>query len=348
MNRIFYGLAGEGLGHASRALSIIDALPSHEIHIYTFGKAHEYFKKLEYPHLHLINGIMFPYHKGKINYPRLIWKAAKYWYNELDKNINQICSDAESLHPDLFISDFEPSMPRASKALRKKYLSIDNQHRFACCDLSDLPLSLRLYANLVGLTTRLLVPRPAEIIISTFHYDILATSRPNVTLANGLLREELTIPSTNYNHILIYLRDSVNVAILNSIKNLPNNFKIYGSNDCELKRELEKKPNFEFKPLGKSFIKDLKECEKVISTAGNQLIGETRYCQKPILVIPEPLQYEQYINAYYVNKLGLGICCKKENLTTEVVENFINKFKLSASREDNGVYKITDVIRRFL
>ncbi len=45
--RIFYGVAGEGLGHASRVLSVIDHLPECEIHVFTFGKAYDFFASLE-------------------------------------------------------------------------------------------------------------------------------------------------------------------------------------------------------------------------------------------------------------------------------------------------------------
>jgi len=76
MDRIFYGLAGEGLGHASRTLAVIDALPDMEVHLFTFGKAYDFLHETGYPHLHRINGIMFPYKNGKINYARLAYESA--------------------------------------------------------------------------------------------------------------------------------------------------------------------------------------------------------------------------------------------------------------------------------
>ena len=42
--KIFYGLAGEGLGHASRTLAMLDELNDFEVHLFTFGKAYDFLK----------------------------------------------------------------------------------------------------------------------------------------------------------------------------------------------------------------------------------------------------------------------------------------------------------------
>lgn len=357
MTRIFYSLAGEGLGHASRTLSVIDDLPEEEVHVYTFGKAYEYLEKQNYPYLHKIDGLMFPYKNGKVNYTRLSYRILKHYFSGLKKNIDQITKDAQELKPEIFVCDFEPSLPRAAKNLRKTLISVDNQHRFSYCDLSDLPWNLRLYARLVGISTRMLVPKPDEVVISTFHSDTIKTTRPNVHLTSGLMRKEIIeTPATNDGSTLVYVRESVSDKILFPIyqyvmENYPETqekkFKIYGAPNTRMKW-IAPPTGFEFKPLGPEFMKDLASCNKVISTAGNQLISECRFYQKPILVIPEPGQHEQSINGYYVEKTGLGISCDANKFNHEVVKSFLNDFKSEASTQSNGVYKVTEVIRRHL
>lgn len=362
MDRIFYGLAGEGLGHASRTLSVIDALPDCEVHVYTFGKAYDYFANVNYPHLHKIDGIMFPYRNGKVNYAKLIWKAIQYRTRGLTDNIAQISRDADELKPKAFVTDFEPSMPRTARALGfgNKLISVDNQHRFAYCDLSDLPVTLRFYARMMGMATRMLVPRPNHAVISTFHFDTIEANRSNITLTNGLMRKDiLETQPTNEGFTLVYLRESVSEKILEVLMSFDEfldervdfsreRFKIYGATDGPFRTMLAANPNFEFRPLSPDFVKDLTACKNIIATAGNQLISEARYCQKPILVVPEPKQYEQYINGYYVEQTGLGSSCRLNKLCPEIVESFLNNFELTASHEPNGVHKVTEVIREHL
>lgn len=46
--------------------------------------------------------------------------------------------------------------------------------------------------------------------------------------------------------------------------------------------------NLEFRPPGNAeFIRDLAACRAVLSTAGNQLIGEAIHFRKPVLALPE-------------------------------------------------------------
>ena len=38
MKRIFWGVMGEGLGHVTRTLAVMEHLPECEVHIFTSGK----------------------------------------------------------------------------------------------------------------------------------------------------------------------------------------------------------------------------------------------------------------------------------------------------------------------
>lgn len=54
------------------------------------------------------------------------------------------------------------------------------------------------------------------------------------------------------------------------------------------------------------FLEDLATCDAMISTAGNQLVGEALYLAKPVLVLPEARNFEQYINAHFLARSGAG------------------------------------------
>lgn len=350
--RIFYGLAGEGLGHASRTLAILDQLSDYEVHLFTFGKAYEFLKKMNYPHLHEIYGIMFPFQNNKINYCQLTYDSINFYFNDLKRNMLYISNCVKELQPVLFISDFEPSIPRVAKKFNSKIISIDNQHRFAYIDLIELPFFLRMYGWVCGAAAKFMVPNPDYTIISTFHYDHIKAKGQNVHLTNGLFRNNILEQSTTQgDYLLVYLRESVNDVFLNAIKDIKTEVRIYGGKDNgKLGKDNGKLgDNFKFFPLSSEFVKDLAGCNRLIATAGNQLISEARKLNKFCLLVPEPKQYEQYINAYYAQKIGMAITCKTSELDCNIVNFFMQmSFPNFGPSLPNGVDEAIKIIRNCL
>jgi uncharacterized protein (TIGR00661 family) len=304
--------------------------------------------------------MMFSYKNDKVDYWNTAKAAAKFYLNEMPLNIDYI--DQLDLHynPSLYISDFEPSIPRAAKKFGKRLLSIDNQHRFAYVDMLRLPLALRVYGWFCGLFAKILVPYPDHTIISTFHWDKIKVRQQNVTLTNGLLRKDIeAIKPTKGGYVLVYLRNSVADKVLDAIKNLPHRFIIYAPMPHPTVSRLlseqmrGERQNLEFFPTSPLFVKHLSECDCVISTAGNQLLTEARFWRKPVLAIPEPGQYEQDINANYAQYIHMGRNHHVNSITSEVVDNFIKVSSqccyLRYERHIvNGVHKVTEIIRRYL
>ena len=46
--------------------------------------------------------------------------------------------------------------------------------------------------------------------------------------------------------------------------------------------------------------------DAVVTTAGNQLVGEVLYLEKPVLAMPESNNFEQFINAFFLEQSGTG------------------------------------------
>lgn len=346
--RIFYGVNGEGLGHISRTLAVIEHLPpTCEVHVFTYGKAYEYMQRQHYPHIHRIEGMMFSFKRGQVNY----WKTTKeaVWFMMTNKNQEFILQKAEELSPTLFISDYEPSIPRAAHALRKPILSIDNQHRFAYNDFSDLPLHLRMYGWGCGLFTKWIIPWPDQAIVSTFHYDHIRPSHKKFIVTNGLIRKSLeqAVPKKR-DFVLVYSRESISQRLLEILKNTKNNcYKIYGVHRASWDTYAPC-DQFEFCELGPGFGEDLANCRCLVGSAGNQLISEARFLGKPILAVPEPRQYEQSVNAFYVGKLGLGVGIELHRLTPSIIEDFVNGADKTTDRVPNGIHKVLEVIEPYL
>ena len=168
--RVFYGVNGEGLGHASRTLAVVDQLPDFEVHIFTYGAAYHFLRNAGYPHLHAITGLTF-------SYRRSVWitcgssvAPACFCLGGLRDNIEQIRSVARRLEPDIFVSDLEPSIARAAAVCRSRLVSVDNQHRFVHCRLPDLPVRCRCTQG-AAYATRLVGPFSNHVVISSFHHD---------------------------------------------------------------------------------------------------------------------------------------------------------------------------------
>lgn len=341
MNRVFYSLSGEGLGHCSRVYSIIETAQDIEFHVFTWGEAYEYFKKLNYPHLHEIAPI--PFGRDSENRISYFWTVFNFlsFIIKAPFSILKILSLARKLKPKLFISDFEPVLPRAAKLGGYKLMSIDNQHRFSRCSSEGMPWSLRLYCILTGFFVETWVPRPNKLVISTFHHDVVKKIDKTV-LVNTFLRSQFEkIKPTVGDYVLVYYKKSMNHKILEILQNLGLKVKIYG---CP-----HKGYGFEYHDISyDEFVKDLAGCCAVIGGAGNQLLGEANYYGKPFFAIPEPNQQEQYVNGYFLEKMGRGVCVPNDNLNSDKVVNFLNNFKCKDGTGENGVYKAIEEIRSLL
>lgn len=345
---IFYGVNGEGLGHTSRALSVIEQLPDHEVHVFTYGAAWRFLQSIRYPHLHAIDGLTFSYRHQHVDYFRSLSRAGLFCLSGLARNVATIERAARRMRPALFISDFEPTVARAARLARRPLVSVDNQHRFVHCGLADLPMTLRTYARVAGCATRLMVPRPDHVVISSFHCQYPPRNSDRVTLTHGLLRrsvEQTTVRNDGY--ILAYVRPSICQFVLQALAGVDCLVRVYGASVGEQQHYVADS-RFQFRPLSPDFVEDLAHCDRLVASAGHQLICEAQYFRKPLLAIPEPGQYEQHINAWYVERTGLGQQCRADQLSLDRVNVFLNFRPQHTSPAENGVRRVVEVLHQAL
>src|SRR5947209_9517231 len=76
------------------------------------------------------------------------------------------------------------------------------------------------------------------------------------------------------------------------------------------------------------FLRDLAGASAVIANAGFSLVSEALHLGKPYLAIPVQHQFEQTLNAYYVDKMGYGAFW--EDLSKEKIESFLFNLPLYA------------------
>ncbi len=306
MATILYSLAGEGRGHAARARAMIDALGGeHRFVVLTSGDAFRFlepfYRTNENVEVRRIPGVRFQYADGRMNLPRSIG-AGLVFKHRIPRFTARVREIVRRAAPALAVVDFEPLLPRVARELGVPVVSLDHQHFLVTYDLSSLPLSLRRWAWGMRLAVALYRIRPEKIIVSAFFRPPLKKGWEGAIQVGPLLRREVhQYHPTKEGYLLSYLRHTSPPAVLEGLKRVDREVRVYG---------LGARPsdtNLVFKPIHeRTFLEDLSGCAGVVAATGNQLIGESLFFGKPFFGIPERLHHEQRINAYFLQQMGCG------------------------------------------
>jgi len=306
MASIVYSICGEGRGHATRARTVVEGLRTHHrVTLFAAGCAYEllepYCRETGVT-LHRIPGLHFQYNQtGRVELMRTAAAAARFKL-AIGRYLWEVQPELERAKPDLVVADFEPILPRAARELGVPFVSFDHQHYLVVSDLSALPFGLRQRAALCAPFVRALYDWQAATIVSSFYAPPLKKAYADTTLVGTLIRPEIAqLTPVRGRHLVAYMRRRAPAGVLEALAASGREVRIYGLGE----RAAEK--NLRFLPIEQQrFIDDLASCEAVVSTAGNQLVGEALYLGKPMLVLPEPRNFEQAVNAHFLEQSGAG------------------------------------------
>ncbi|MBI2651343.1 hypothetical protein HYX01_02645 [Candidatus Woesearchaeota archaeon] len=314
MARILYGIAGEGMGHAVRSRVVIEHLSKeNEIKIATSGKAYSYLTRFfnveEIDYFRLIyknnkTSIALTLLNNIVRLPKIFLKSLK---------IYKIIKESK---PDMIITDFEPLVDYFAFFCNIPVISIDNQHIIT--KTSDkMPKKYRFEAFLTLAVMKLFIIKSNKYFINSFFNCSLKDK--NSVLIKPLLRKEIINAKTAVKeHILVYQTFESNKKLIKILQTISEKFVVYGFH------KNKKLGNVFLKEVDESnFLEDLKSCKAVITSGGFVLISEALYLKKPVLSMPIKGQFEQILNAIYLERLGYGIFA--EESSKEIIENFIKK-----------------------
>jgi UDP:flavonoid glycosyltransferase YjiC (YdhE family) len=80
----------------------------------------------------------------------------------------------------------------------------------------------------------------------------------------------------------------------------------------------------DFRPASnKGFVEDLRTANGVIAGGGFSLLSEAVFLAKPVLSVPLQGQFEQLMNARYLERCGYGLCATE--VTPAVVDGFLSR-----------------------
>lgn len=327
MANIIYGVSGEGSGHSSRAKLIALHLLSqgHTLKIVSYDRGYrnlcESFDALE------IVGLSIASRDNKVS----ILKT-------LSENIVKIPNGAKafkklrelftSFKPDCIFSDFEPATAYLANHYHLPLISLDNQHRMRYMHY-DYPRNLKKDALITETVIKAMVPKPWFSLITSFHFGELKNN--HCAVFPPLLRPiVLDVESTKGHHILVYMTSGFESLISQLSAFSRETFYIYGFDKAGVEGNLHYK---NFSETG--FLADLASCKAIIGTAGFTLISEALYFKKPYFAFPIQGQFEQHLNAYMLNKLGLG----KEGHTPDYDSISAFLYQLEDFKEPLNAYK---------
>jgi uncharacterized protein (TIGR00661 family) len=305
MARIFYSMAGEGRGHATRVRAIVESMRhEHQFSLFAPAAAFEMLSNAfdgTGVRVTQIPGLLFHYTGRRLNYFQTLRHAAGYLWG-LNGLVRQLQSAIQIGAPDLVITDFEPALPRAAARCGVPFLSIDHQHFLVTSDFSTLPRPLRLQAAVMAPIVNAYYGGQVETVVSSFYFPRLKRGCGEIVQTGVLLRPEVHEARPEWqSHLLVYLRRFADRAILETLQRCGREVLIYGLGDRP------RDGNLLFRAVDEqSFLEDLATCDALISNAGNQLVGEALYLGKPVLAIPEAKNFEQFINAHYLREGGGG------------------------------------------
>jgi len=313
--RIVYGIHGYGRGHATRALGVLPELRQrHEVLVLAGGDAYQALAPIgpvtEIPTL------TYVYRKsGRVATPETLHENAERIWDLLSRGEThrKVLSALREFRPDLAICDVEPWTHQVAARLGIPRISFDHFGILAYCK-PPMPWGDRMRCLRDIAIYRALTGRPDRVIVSSF-YKAPATF-PAARCVGTLLRDDVfKTRAVRGDYLLAYFNKGehqytphVEAALQGA--GLPA--LVYGTS-LTYRR-----------PCNTSFLEDLARCRAVLSTAGNQLVGEALHFGKPMLVHPERC-VEQRLNAAAVSRLGIGEQTRHEDISAGVIQRFLRE-----------------------
>lgn len=301
--KILYGLPSEGMGHATRSNVIISHLVKHhDVRIVTSDRAYLFLKERFPEKVFEIKGFHLAYKNGKVSKYNSASMLLKNGPKDLITNFNKYWEVHKEFKPDLVISDFDSFAFFFAKFNKTPLICIDNIQVLNRCELDfAIPKSEKSNYRIAKNIVKAKVPNANYYLITSFFNA--QTIKKNTSLVPPILRNKiLNTHSKPGEHILVYQTSASQNNIIPVLKQLSKtNFVVYGFNKSELCNNVILKEFSE-----DDFIEDLSSAKAVIANGGFSLLSEAVYLKKPVCSVPIKGQFEQYVNAAYIETCGYG------------------------------------------
>ncbi|HEX6863064.1 MAG TPA: glycosyltransferase family protein [Thermoanaerobaculia bacterium] len=346
--KLLYGVVGEGMGHAVRSRVVLEHLLArgHEIEIMASGRAAD-FLAARFRGVRRIHGFHIVYGENQMRLAATVGSNLVSTAAGLPKNISAWFDVIREFAPETVISDFDSWTYLYGKAHGLPVISIDNQQIVHRCRhppevVAGHELDFQLTRTFVGAK----LPFCLHYVVTTFFFPEIR--KPQTTLVPPILRPEvLATPATRGDHLLVYQTAEGNTGLARTLAGTGMECRIYGMRRGISEEQVE--GNLRYRPFDEAgFIADLASARAVICGGGFTVLGEAVYLRKPTLSVPVRGQFEQVLNARWLERLGYGRYAESLQDPT-VVHRFLEAIpgceeKLASYRQDGNerLYEVVD------
>jgi uncharacterized protein (TIGR00661 family) len=343
MARIIYGVHGTGHGHAIRALTIARHFAEHEFLFLSHGAGASIlspeFQVVESPCLvtvvqrHKVNGLATIYQN------LLILGRSRSTARRLREIIDRF-------QPDAALTDYDFFLPWVCRGLGLPCLSLDHQH-IICAGRHPLPWrQMPEYLLTKGIIDLLF--SAADAFLATSFFRPAEMSEAKVRVVPPLLRDQvLACQKQTGSHVVAYQGYETFKRFFPLLQTTGRPVRVYGFNQEGRQGNLQFKKNSET-----GFLEDLASCSYLICGGSHTLLSEALYLGKPVLSFPIKGAFEQYLNAFYLERQGWGKKLLNQNPSPTIIPAFeaqLDAFHDNISRGHFcGNQEIYDLIGHFI
>jgi uncharacterized protein (TIGR00661 family) len=324
--RIVYGVVGEGMGHAMRSRVVLDHLVEHghEVEIMASGRAVDYLKK-KFPTVNEIHGLHIIYEENRVKRGKTLWSNVIGGAAGLPKNIAAYFELLDDFSPQVVLSDFESWTYMYGKLHRVPVISIDNMQIINRCSIPRAILEgHEADFQIAKSFVKSKLPFCDHYLITSFFRPEIR--KPHTSLHPPILRPEiLSAVPTRGDHLLVYQTAEGNDDLTDALAQSGFECRIYG-----MRRNIteeEREGPLSYRPFSEAqFIADLAGARGVVASGGFTLMGEAVYLHKPMLAIPLEAQFEQVLNARYLELEGFGAYAAKGDRAA--IDRFVDQLEV--------------------
>lgn len=302
----------------------------HEVKILASHKA---FKVLQprLPDVREIPGFTFVYRNNRVEL------LASFWGNlplirQRGSEVRKITKLIEDWQPHLAITDFEPFLPRAAEIAGLRCISLDHQGVIPYAR-PTLPLDQQI-PSIAARSVVWLTDYHTEAHFATSFYYPPVPSGENVEFFPPILRQKvLDIKPRDDGHIVVYQTSNSFTRLPELLKAMPYQFKVFAYEN----REGQDGNITYFPRADERFIEEVGAAAWVLTNGGYTLMSEALYLGKPVFSLPVAWQFEQWLNARYLDDLGYGRMCDDLREFPVKIKEFltnVGKHRENIARQD--------------
>jgi uncharacterized protein (TIGR00661 family) len=346
--KILYGVVGEGMGHATRSKVVCEHLVAkgHDVKIVVSGRAHGFLSKT-FRDVVEIKGLTIRYVDNRMDRDGTLARNVLAAPGLVAANVNAYFAKVADFRPDAVISDFDSFAYLLAKRQGVPVLSIDNQQIISRCKLGKFAKEgVKVDYQMTKAFVRAKLPACDHYVVTTFFYPPLRPKYDKTTtLVPPMLRQSVLDAKKKAKageHVLVYQTSASDTKLVDELNKVQGHkFVVYGlrknarQGNCTLK---------EFSEDG--FVDDLASARAVVCNGGLSLIGEAVFLGKPIFSVPVKNQYEQVLNARYLEELGYGLGAEK--IEADLLRLFLGEAPKYASRvakhRQDGNHELYEVV----